>query len=60
MGLVIAWKECEVMFKHILNQKSWLNIQGFQVVQDKRVVSPLSQTDRFALYLGIRVDFTLE
>ncbi|KAF7839138.1 uncharacterized protein G2W53_007620 [Senna tora] len=50
MGLVIAWKECEVMYKHIFNPKSPLNLKRLEEVQVKRVVSHLSQMDRFALY----------
>ncbi|KAF7835411.1 uncharacterized protein G2W53_010270 [Senna tora] len=53
MGLAIAMKECEVMSKHILNQKARLNLKRIQEVQVKRVVAQVSQTDRFALYLGI-------
>ncbi|KAF7844385.1 uncharacterized protein G2W53_001290 [Senna tora] len=60
MGLVIAWMECEVMPKHILNQNSRLNLKRFQEVQVKRVVAQVSQTYRLALYLGIRVDLMLE
>ncbi|KAF7832142.1 uncharacterized protein G2W53_014475 [Senna tora] len=50
MGLVIAWKVCEVINKHILNQKSRLNQKKIKE-QVKRVVEQVSQTDRFALYL---------
>ncbi|KAF7834697.1 uncharacterized protein G2W53_009556 [Senna tora] len=60
MGHVIAWKVCEVMFKHILNQKLRLNLKRIQEVQVIRVVAQVSQTDRFAMYLGIRVDLFLE
>ncbi|KAF7839115.1 uncharacterized protein G2W53_007597 [Senna tora] len=60
MGLVIAWKVCEVMSKHILNKKSLLNLKRIQEIQVKRVVAQESQTDRFALYLEIRVDLMLE
>ncbi|KAF7812411.1 uncharacterized protein G2W53_033387 [Senna tora] len=60
MGLVNAWKEYGVMSKHILNQNSRLNPKRFQEVQVKRVVAQVSQTDRFALYLGIRLDLELE
>ncbi|KAF7839118.1 uncharacterized protein G2W53_007600 [Senna tora] len=60
MRLVIAWKECDVMFKHILNHKSRLNLRRIQEAQVKRFVAQVSQTDRFALKLGIRVDLMLE
>ncbi|KAF7835549.1 uncharacterized protein G2W53_010408 [Senna tora] len=33
MGLVIAWKVCQLMSKHILNQKSRLNLKRIQEVQ---------------------------
>ncbi|KAF7812442.1 uncharacterized protein G2W53_033418 [Senna tora] len=48
------------MSKDILDQKSQLNLKIIQEVQAKRVVAQVSQTDRFALYLGIRVDLMLE
>ncbi|KAF7823999.1 uncharacterized protein G2W53_022143 [Senna tora] len=60
MGLLIEWKEYEVMCKHILNQKSLLNLKRVQEVQAKSVVAQVSQTDRFALYLGIRLNLMLE
>ncbi|KAF7841499.1 uncharacterized protein G2W53_003797 [Senna tora] len=60
MGLVIAWKDCEVMSKKILNQNLRLNHKGIQEVQGKRVVAQMSQTDRFALYLGIVEDLMLK
>ncbi|KAF7812409.1 uncharacterized protein G2W53_033385 [Senna tora] len=60
MGLVITWKEFEVTSKHILNQNSRLNLKIFQEEQVKCVVAEVSQTDRFALYLGIRVNLMLE
>ncbi|KAF7812408.1 uncharacterized protein G2W53_033384 [Senna tora] len=60
MGLMVAWKEFEVMPKHILNQNLRLNFKRFEEVQAKHVVTQVSQTDRFALYLGIRVDLMLE
>ncbi|KAF7839120.1 uncharacterized protein G2W53_007602 [Senna tora] len=60
MGLVIVWKECEVMPKHILNQKSRLNPKRTQEVQVSHVVAQMSRIDRFVLYLGIRVDLMLE
>ncbi|KAF7832157.1 uncharacterized protein G2W53_014490 [Senna tora] len=53
MGVVIEWKMCEVMSKHILNRKSRLNLQRIQQVQVKHFVAQVSKTDRFALYLGI-------
>ncbi|KAF7824005.1 uncharacterized protein G2W53_022149 [Senna tora] len=53
MELNIAWKECEVMSNHILNGKSRLNLKRIQEVQVKRVVAQVSQTNRFAFYLGI-------
>ncbi|KAF7802308.1 uncharacterized protein G2W53_041419 [Senna tora] len=53
MGLVIAWKKCEVMSKHTLNRKSRLNLKRLQEVQVKRVVAQVSQKDRFALCFGI-------
>ncbi|KAF7812470.1 uncharacterized protein G2W53_033446 [Senna tora] len=60
MGLLIAWKKCQVMFKDILNRKLRLNLKRIQEVQDKRVVAQVSQTDHFALYLKIRVYLMLE
>ncbi|KAF7839168.1 uncharacterized protein G2W53_007650 [Senna tora] len=60
MELVITWKECEVMSNHILNEKSQLNLKRIQEEQVKHVVAHVSQTDRFALYLGIRADLMLE
>ncbi|KAF7839122.1 uncharacterized protein G2W53_007604 [Senna tora] len=60
MGIMITCKECEVMSKHILNQKSRLNLKRIQEVQVKRVVAQVRQIDRFALYLGIRVDLMVE
>ncbi|KAF7812466.1 uncharacterized protein G2W53_033442 [Senna tora] len=60
MGLVIAWKVCEVMTKNIMNRKFRLNLKGIQEVQVKRVVAQVSQTVRFAMYLGIRVDLMLK
>ncbi|KAF7839172.1 uncharacterized protein G2W53_007654 [Senna tora] len=48
------------MSKHILNQKSRLNLKTYQEVNVERVVAQVSQTNRFALYLGIRVDLMLE
>ncbi|KAF7835558.1 uncharacterized protein G2W53_010417 [Senna tora] len=60
MGLVIARKVCEVMSKHIFNRKSRLNLKRIQEVEVKRVIAQVSQTYRFALYLGIRVDLMLE
>ncbi|KAF7832140.1 uncharacterized protein G2W53_014473 [Senna tora] len=59
MGLVIAWKECEVMCKNILNQKERLNLKIIQEVQVKRVIAQVSKTDRFVLYAGIRVKLML-
>ncbi|KAF7835553.1 uncharacterized protein G2W53_010412 [Senna tora] len=53
MGLAIAWKVIEFMSKLILNPKSRLNLKVIQEVQVKRVVAQVSETDRFALYLGI-------
>ncbi|KAF7841510.1 uncharacterized protein G2W53_003808 [Senna tora] len=52
MGLVIAWKVCEVILKHILNGKSRLNLKRIEEVQVKHVAQ-VSQTDRFAFNLGI-------
>ncbi|KAF7839156.1 uncharacterized protein G2W53_007638 [Senna tora] len=60
MGLVIAWKVCQCMSKHILNQKSRLNLKRIEEVQVKRVVAKVCQTNRFALYLGIREDLMLK
>ncbi|KAF7832158.1 uncharacterized protein G2W53_014491 [Senna tora] len=60
MGLVIAWKVCEVMSKHILYRKSQLNLKAVQQVQVKRVVAQLSGTDRFVLCFRIRLDLMLE
>ncbi|KAF7832165.1 uncharacterized protein G2W53_014498 [Senna tora] len=60
MGLVIAWKVCEVMSKHILKQKSRWNLKRIQEVQVKRVFEQVIQTNRFVLYMGIRVDLMLE
>ncbi|KAF7839134.1 uncharacterized protein G2W53_007616 [Senna tora] len=55
MGLMIAWKVCQVMSKHILKKQSRLNIK----VQVKRVVAQVSETDRYVLYFGIGVDLKL-
>ncbi|KAF7835555.1 uncharacterized protein G2W53_010414 [Senna tora] len=52
MGVMIAWKVCEVMYKHVLNSKSRSNLKRIQV-QVKRVVALVGQTNRFALCLGI-------
>ncbi|KAF7832096.1 uncharacterized protein G2W53_014429 [Senna tora] len=60
MGLVITWKVCEVMSKHILNRKPRLHLERIQEVLIKRVVAQVRQTDPFALHLGIRVDLMLE
>ncbi|KAF7839121.1 uncharacterized protein G2W53_007603 [Senna tora] len=60
MRIVIAWKECEVMSKQLLNQKSRMNLKRIPEVQVKRIVAQVSPTDRFAMYLGIRVDLILE
>ncbi|KAF7821602.1 uncharacterized protein G2W53_027057 [Senna tora] len=61
MGLVIAWKVCQVMPKHILTLKSQWNLKKeHEKYKFKRVVAQVSQTDRFALYSGIRVDLMLE
>ncbi|KAF7841506.1 uncharacterized protein G2W53_003804 [Senna tora] len=60
MGLVIAWKVCEVMSKYILNRKSQLNLKRNEEVQVKCVDAQVNQTVRFALYLGIHVDLMLE
>ncbi|KAF7841519.1 uncharacterized protein G2W53_003817 [Senna tora] len=60
MGLVIIWKECEVMSKHNINGKAQLNLKRIQEVEVKCVVAQLTQTDRFALNLGMRVDLMLE
>ncbi|KAF7841513.1 uncharacterized protein G2W53_003811 [Senna tora] len=60
MGLVIASKECEVMLKHNLNRKAQLNLKRIQEVQVKHDVAQVSQTDRFALNLEVRVDLKLE
>ncbi|KAF7839160.1 uncharacterized protein G2W53_007642 [Senna tora] len=60
MGLVNTWRVCEVMSKHNWNRKSRMNLKRIQEVQVKRVVAQVSQTDRFAMYLGIRVDLKLE
>ncbi|KAF7839116.1 uncharacterized protein G2W53_007598 [Senna tora] len=59
-GVVIAWKECEGISKPILNGKSRLDLKRIQEVQVKLVVAQVNQTDRFALYLGIRVDLMLK
>ncbi|KAF7844384.1 uncharacterized protein G2W53_001289 [Senna tora] len=60
MGLMITWKVCEVMSKHILNRKSPLNLKRIQEIQVKYVVAQVSQIDRFALNLEIPVDLMLE
>ncbi|KAF7835476.1 uncharacterized protein G2W53_010335 [Senna tora] len=50
--------------KSCLNTFSTENRDGiskeFKKYKFKRVVAQVSQTDRFALYLGIRVDLMLE
>ncbi|KAF7839159.1 uncharacterized protein G2W53_007641 [Senna tora] len=48
------------MSKDILNQKSRLNLERVKEVQVQRVLAQVGQTDRFVLYLGIRVDLMLE
>ncbi|KAF7802105.1 uncharacterized protein G2W53_041216 [Senna tora] len=48
------------MGKHRLNQNLRFNLKRIQEVQVKRVVAQVSQTDRFALYLGIREDLIHE
>ncbi|KAF7832168.1 uncharacterized protein G2W53_014501 [Senna tora] len=60
MGLMIKWKVCEVLSKHILNQKSRTNLNRIPEVQVKRFDAQVSQTDRFAMLLGIQVDLMLE
>ncbi|KAF7844381.1 uncharacterized protein G2W53_001286 [Senna tora] len=60
MELVITWKVCDIMSKHILSRELQLNLKRIQEVQVKDVVAQVSQIDRFELYLGIRVDLTLE
>ncbi|KAF7839108.1 uncharacterized protein G2W53_007590 [Senna tora] len=60
MGLVIAWKVCQLMLKHILILKSRLNLKRIQEVQVKRVVAQVSQTNRLTLYLGIQGYLMLE
>ncbi|KAF7812441.1 uncharacterized protein G2W53_033417 [Senna tora] len=47
------------MSKHILNRKSRLNLKRIHELQVKHVAQ-VSQIDRFALYLGIRVDLRLQ
>ncbi|KAF7839149.1 uncharacterized protein G2W53_007631 [Senna tora] len=37
-----------------------MNFKRFQERQVKRVVAQVGHTDRFALYLGIRVDLMLK
>ncbi|KAF7801083.1 uncharacterized protein G2W53_044780 [Senna tora] len=46
MGLMIAWKVCEVMYKHILNLILRLNLKRIQEVHGKRDVAELTQIDR--------------
>ncbi|KAF7839171.1 uncharacterized protein G2W53_007653 [Senna tora] len=48
------------MSKYNLQQKSRWNLKSIQEVQVKRVVPQVSETGRFALYLGIQVDLKLE
>ncbi|KAF7833009.1 uncharacterized protein G2W53_015342 [Senna tora] len=60
MGLVIAWRVCQVLSNHILNRKLGLNLKRIQDVHVKRVVAQVSQTNRFTLYFGIQVDLMLE
>ncbi|KAF7842015.1 uncharacterized protein G2W53_004313 [Senna tora] len=88
MQLVIAWKACEVISEHTLNQKSPLNLKriedvqvqtcfctsesngslhvvcgnpsGFNARMGLMIAWKVSQIDRFALLLGIRVDLLLE
>ncbi|KAF7832161.1 uncharacterized protein G2W53_014494 [Senna tora] len=60
MGLMIAWKVCQVKSKHILNRKLGLNLDRIQEVQVKRADAQFSQTGRFTLYLGIQVVLFLE
>ncbi|KAF7835409.1 uncharacterized protein G2W53_010268 [Senna tora] len=52
MGHVIAWKECEVISRHILNQKSRLILKRIQELQVKSVFAQVRQIDRFVLYFG--------
>ncbi|KAF7844388.1 uncharacterized protein G2W53_001293 [Senna tora] len=48
------------MSRDILNRKLQLNLKRIQEVQVKRVFAQVTQTDRFVLYLGIRVDLMLK
>ncbi|KAF7839140.1 uncharacterized protein G2W53_007622 [Senna tora] len=47
------------MSKQILNIKSRLNLKRIPEVPVKRVAAQANQIDRFALYLGIRMDLML-
>ncbi|KAF7839109.1 uncharacterized protein G2W53_007591 [Senna tora] len=49
----MAWNVREVICKHILNQKSRLNLNRLQEVQVKRVVAQVIQTDRFTMSKNI-------
>ncbi|KAF7821305.1 hypothetical protein G2W53_026760 [Senna tora] len=60
IGVLIAWKECEFIFKHILDEGLRLDLRNVHEVPVKRVHEHVSQTDRFALYLGIQMDLMLE
>ncbi|KAF7839147.1 uncharacterized protein G2W53_007629 [Senna tora] len=53
MRLLITWMVFEGMSKHMLNIKTRLNLKRIEEIQIKRGVAHVSQTDRFALYLGI-------
>ncbi|KAF7839162.1 uncharacterized protein G2W53_007644 [Senna tora] len=48
------------MSKQFFYQKSLLNRKRIQDIKVKRVVAQVSQTDRFALYLGIPLGLLLE
>ncbi|KAF7841522.1 uncharacterized protein G2W53_003820 [Senna tora] len=60
MGIVIAWKVCQVISTQVLNLKMRFNLNRIQEVQVQRVVAQVSQTNPFALYLRIQVDLMLE
>ncbi|KAF7802117.1 uncharacterized protein G2W53_041228 [Senna tora] len=48
------------MSKHILEEKSLSDLKNVHEVRVKSLVAQVSETDRFALYFGNRVDLVLQ
>ncbi|KAF7814954.1 uncharacterized protein G2W53_028923 [Senna tora] len=60
MGLVMAWKVCQVMSKHILNGKPLLNLKRIQEAQ-VRTCCRTCESDRcLRVVLEIRMDLMLD